>query len=262
MRNEILYIDVNLIVPNIYQPRKYFNEEALRELSDSIKHNGILQPLSVRVMGERYELVAGERRWRAAKGVGLEKVPCTILDITDKQAAELALLENLQREDLNFIEEAEAYFNLINEHGFTQEQLAVRMGKKQSTIANKLRLLKLGNNVRILLLENKLTERHARALLLLPDEESQLKILKKVIKNSLNVKQTEDIINKELLRLHGEELASGGKKKIKGVFSPKIYINSIKQVFDKFKIPAEYKSKDCGDYVQIVVNIPKNSQKE
>ncbi|SHJ01349.1 chromosome partitioning protein, ParB family [Clostridium amylolyticum] len=259
MRNEILQIDVNLIVPNIYQPRKYFNEEALKELSESIKHNGILQPLSVRVMGERYELVAGERRWRAAKSIGLSKVPCTLLNITDKQAAELALLENLQREDLNFIEEAEAYFNLINEHGFTQEQLATRMGKKQSTIANKLRLLKLGNKVMDILLENKLTERHARSLLVLPDEDCQLRVLKKVVKQNLNVKATEELVNKELLKLKGEELSSGGKKKIKGVFSAKIYINSIKQVFDKFKIPAEYKSKDCGDYVQIVVNIPKNN---
>ena len=261
MRNEILQIDVNMIVPNLYQPRKYFREEALKELSESIKHNGILQPLSVRVMGDRYELVAGERRWRAAKSIGLDYVPCTILDITDKQAAELALLENLQREDLNFIEEAEAYYNLINEHGFTQEQLATRMGKKQSTIANKLRLLKLDTNIRELLLNNNLTERHARALLPLPDEALQMKLLKKVIKQNLNVKDTEALVNRELLKLKGEEFSQGSKRKIKGVFSPKIYINSIKQVFDKFKIPAEYKSKDCGDYVQIVVNIPKGEVK-
>lgn len=257
MRNEILLINVNMIVPNIYQPRKYFNNDSLRELADSIKHNGILQPLSVRPMGERYELVAGERRWRAAKSIGLDKVPCTILDITDKQAAELALLENLQREDLNFIEEAEAYYNLINEHGFTQEQLAIRMGKKQSTIANKLRLLKLSDSVRLLLLENNLTERHARALLPLLDEELQVKIVKQVIKSNLTVKETEALINKELLKLKGEELKSGKKNNLKGVFSSKIYINSIKQVFDKFNIPADYKSKDCGDFVQITVTIPK-----
>ncbi|MGM9972485.1 MAG: nucleoid occlusion protein [Clostridiaceae bacterium] len=258
MRNEILLINVNMIVPNIYQPRKYFNNDSLQELADSIKHNGILQPLSVRLMGERYELVAGERRWRAAKSIGLDKVPCTILDITDKQAAELALLENLQREDLNFIEEAEAYYNLINEHGFTQEQLAIRMGKKQSTIANKLRLLKLSDSVRLLLLENHLTERHARALLPLIDEELQVKIVMKVIKSNLTVKETEALVNRELLKLKGEELKSGKKNNLKGVFSSKIYINSIKQVFDKFNIPADYKSKDCGDFVQITVTIPKD----
>ncbi|WP_426350974.1 nucleoid occlusion protein [Alloiococcus sp. CFN-8] len=258
IRNEILLINVNMIVPNIYQPRKYFNNVSLQELADSIKHNGILQPLSVRQMGERYELVAGERRWRAAKSIGLDKVPCTILDITDKQAAELALLENLQREDLNFIEEAEAYYNLINEHGFTQEQLAIRMGKKQSTIANKLRLLKLSASVRLLLLENSLTERHARALLPLLDEELQVKIVKKVIKCNLTVKETEALVNKELLKLKGEELNTGKKNNLKGVFSSKIYINSIKQVFDKFNIPADYKSKDCGDFVQITVTIPKS----
>ncbi len=258
IRNEILLINVNMIVPNIYQPRKYFNNDSLQELADSIKHNGILQPLSVRLMGERYELVAGERRWRAAKSIGLDKVPCTILDITDKQAAELALLENLQREDLNFIEEAEAYYNLINEHGFTQEQLAIRMGKKQSTIANKLRLLKLSDSVRLLLLENHLTERHARALLPLIDEELQVKIVMKVIKSNLTVKETEALVNRELLKLKGEELKSGKKNNLKGVFSSKIYINSIKQVFDKFNIPADYKSKDCGDFVQITVTIPKD----
>ena len=136
MNNEILKIDIKDIIPNTYQPRKYFNDEALIELSESIKTHGIIQPITVRKRGEFYELVAGERRWRAAKLAELEKVPCNIIDITDVQSAEIALLENLQREDLNFIEEAEAYYNLIHDHRFTQEQLATRMGKKQSTIAN------------------------------------------------------------------------------------------------------------------------------
>ena len=186
-----------------------------------------------------------------------EKVPCTIVDITDTQSAEIALLENLQREDLNFIEEAEAYYNLINDHNFTQEKLAEKMGKKQSTIANKLRLLKLSQKVRTLCLENNLTERHARALLTLPTEALQLKVIKKVIKDNLNVKKTEEVINKELLKIAGEQLSKDGKKKITGVFSSKIYVNTIKQVFDKFKIPAQYKSKDEGDFIQITVKIPK-----
>lgn len=260
MHKEVIYVKVDNIIPNTYQPRKFFNEDALNELSQSISEFGIIQPLTVRKRGELFELVAGERRWRAAKMAALEKVPCTVVDITDSESAEIALLENLQREDLNFIEEAEAYFNLINDHRFTQEQIAERMGKKQSTIANKLRLLKLSTEVRLLCLENNLTERHARALLSLPTEKLQLKIVKSIIKQGLNVKATEEIINKELLKLAGDELNKDGKKKITGVFSAKIYVNSIKQIFDKFKIPAEYKSKECDNYVQITVKIPKKAK--
>lgn len=260
MHKEVIYIDVDKIIPNIYQPRKYFNEEALNELSKSIKQYGIIQPITVRKIGENFELVAGERRWRAAQKVGLKVIPCTIVDISDKESAEIALLENLQREDLNFIEEAEAYYNLINDHKFTQEQLAERMGKKQSTIANKLRLLKLSMEIREQCLINKLTERHARALLALPDEKLQYSIIKEIIKKGLNVKATEELINKSLLKIAGIELNSKGRKKIVGSFPAKIYVNSIKQVFDKFKIPAEYKTKDCEEYVQIIVNIPKNSK--
>ncbi|MDZ5254873.1 nucleoid occlusion protein [Clostridium sp. LIBA-8841] len=260
MGREIIHINVEDIVPNIYQPRKYFDEEALAELANSIINHGIIQPLTVRKIGDIYELVAGERRLRAAKLAQLDTVPCTVVDITEKESAEIALLENLQREDLNFIEEAEAYYNLILDHNFTQEQLANRMGKKQSTIANKLRLLKLSNKVREICLQNNLTERHARALLTLPEEKLQLKVIKAVVKKGLNVKGTEELINKELLKLAGEELNSKGKKKILGVFPTKIYVNSIKQVFDKFKIPAEYKSKDCGEYVQITINIPKDKK--
>ena len=146
---EIVNIRIDNIFPNAYQPRKFFNEDALAELSQSIKEHGIIQPITVRKMGEKYELVAGERRWRAARMASLDVVPCSIIEITDTQSAEIALLENLQREDLNFIEEAEAYFNLINDHNFTQDQLAQRMGKKQSTIANKMILLKLSSNVRL-----------------------------------------------------------------------------------------------------------------
>lgn len=257
MQTEIMYVNIENIIPNTYQPRKFFDEEALGELSQSIKQYGIIQPLTVRKRGNNYELVAGERRWRAAKIANLEKVPCNVVEITDTESAEIALLENLQREDLNFIEESEAYYNLIHEHNFTQDELAHRMGKKQSTIANKLRLLKLSSEVRDICISNNLTERHARALLSLPNKELQMKVLDKIIKESLNVKKAEELINKELLKLAGDELNSKGKKKITGIFSPKIYVNSIKQVFDKFKIPAQYKSKDCGEYIQITVNIPK-----
>ena len=257
MDKNINYISTEVIFPNIYQPRKYFDEAAIDELSQSIKNYGIIQPLTVRKMGEdRYELVAGERRLRAAKKLGLADVPAIIVDITEKDSAAIALLENLQREDLNFMEEAEAYYNLIQDHSYTQDQLSEIIGKKQSTIANKLRLLKLDTNIRKILLDNKLTERHARALLKLPDSASQKKILQVVIKKSLNVKGIEDLIEKELLKANNTK-SQDGKKKIKGVFSSKVYINTIKQVFDKYGINANYKSKELEDSIEVTILIPK-----
>ncbi|MBU3210224.1 nucleoid occlusion protein [Clostridium algidicarnis] len=258
MHNEITYIEPNLILPNLYQPRKYFDEDAITELAESIESYGIIQPLSVRKMREgRYELVAGERRLRAAKKLGLPKVPVIIVDISDRDSAAIALLENLQREDLNYMEESEAYFNLIKEHGYTQEQLASVIGKKQSTIANKLRLLKLSQNVRQIVLDNKLTERHARALLKLPTEKLQQKILNIVIKKSLNVKDTEELINRELIKISSDTVSKDGKKRIKGIFSPKVYINTIKQVFDKYGISAKYDSKDFDEFIEVTIKIPK-----
>ena len=205
MSKEIININVDEIFPNTYQPRRFFKEEALQELSASIREHGIIQPITVRKRGEKFELVAGERRWRAARIAELRYVPCNVIEITDTESAEIALLENLQREDLNYIEVAEAYYNLINDHKFTQDELAKRMGKKQSTIANKLRLLKLSEKVRLICLENKLTERHARALLILQTEDLQLKVLDKIIKNGLNVKKTEELINAELLAKEVEQ---------------------------------------------------------
>ncbi|WP_297429616.1 nucleoid occlusion protein [Clostridium sp.] len=257
MNNEIVEINIDKVIPNIYQPRKFFDEEAIEELSQSIKQYGIIQPLTVRKRGEVFELVAGERRLRAAKLASLFTVPCNVIDITDSESAQIALLENLQREDLNYVEEAEAYYNLINDHNFTQDELAKRMGKKQSTIANKLRLLKLSSEVRELCLNNKLTERHARALLTIPSEALQLKVVQKVIKDVLNVKATEELINKELLKLAGEELKNKRKRNIKGVLPAKLYINTIKQVLQKFDIPAEYAYKDEEEFIEVTVKIPK-----
>jgi ParB family chromosome partitioning protein len=258
MSNEIIQVNIQDIIPNMYQPRKYFLEEALQELSQSIREHGIIQPLTVRKRGKIFELVAGERRLRAAKLAELLEVPCAIVDITDTESAQIALLENLQREDLNYIEEAEAYFNLIQDHHFTQEEIANKMGKKQSTIANKLRLLKLSPKVRELCLFNQLTERHSRALLSLPEEALQLKIVDKIITSELNVKNTEELINKELLKLAGKQLTGKKIKKIKSVFPAKLYVNTIKQVFDKFNIPATYNFDEKDDCIQITVNIPKS----
>lgn len=258
MQNNINYISVDLISPNVYQPRKYFDDETIEELAQSINVYGIIQPLSIRKISEdRYELVAGERRLRAAKRAGLKEVPAIIVDITDSESAAIALLENLQREDLNFIEEAEAYNNLMKDHNYTQEKLAEIIGKKQSTIANKIRILKLDEGIRNLVLNNNLTERHARALLKLPDTESQKKILNTVIKKSLNVKNTEELITKYLFNMQKKEVAADGKKRIKGIFSPRVYINTVKQVFDKYGLNAQYSCKESEDTIKITISIPK-----
>lgn len=258
MQNNINYICVDSILPNLYQPRKCFDEESIEELAQSINTYGIIQPLSVRKLGEdRYELVAGERRLRAAKKAGLTEVPVIVVDISDRESAAIALLENLQRENLNFLEEAEAYYNLIKDHSYTQEKLAEAIGKKQSTIANKIRLLRLDPEIRNVLLENNLTERHARALLKLPDIQLQKKVLKLVVKKLLNVKKTEELIEKELSKLEDGK-SSKIKKKIKGIFSPRVYINTVKQVFDKYGLNAQYASKDLDDKIEITITIPKN----
>ena len=258
MQNIVNYISTENIIPNAYQPRKFFNEEAIGELAQSIKVYGIIQPISVRKIGDNcYELVAGERRLRAAKSIGLKEVPAIVVEISDKDSAAIALLENLQREDLNFIEEAEAYNNLIKEHSYTQEQLADIIGKKQSTIANKIRLLKLPEDIRNNILENKLTERHARALLKVGDDKEKNKILKMVITKNLNVKATEELIDKHLFKNEKDEIAADGRKKLKSIFSPKIYINTVKQVFDKFGLDAQYSCKELENSLQIIIKIPK-----
>lgn len=253
--DKVNYVSPEKIMPNIYQPRKNFNEESINELAQSIKYYGIIQPLSVRKMGNNYELVAGERRLRAAKKIGMKEVPVIIVDVNDKESAAIALLENLQREDLNFIEEAEAYNSLIIEHSYTQEKLAQAIGKKQSTIANKLRILKLDNEVRKRILDNNLTERHARALLKIPDKETQNKILDVVIKKSLNVKKTEELIEKRLKAKRDKIIKK--KNKIGGMVNPKLYLNTVKQIFNKFSIKAVYNSKEYDDFVEITIKIPK-----
>lgn len=256
---KVMEIPIGQIVPNPYQPRKVFSQAALEELSNSIKAYGILQPITVRVKGEAYELIAGERRLRAAKLANLETVPVIINNMSDESSAVLALLENLQREDLNFIEEAMGYENLIKEHSFTQQQLAEKLGKNQSTIANKLRILRLPSEIKIKLVENNLTERHARALLKLPDENLMREVLDKVIKNELTVKKTEKLIKDILEELETPE-EPDKKQNIKGAMGIRIYLNTIKQAFDAILgtgIEAKYNEIDKGDYMEVVVKIPK-----
>ncbi|MEW9121435.1 MAG: nucleoid occlusion protein [Thermotaleaceae bacterium] len=257
---KILQIPVGSIRPNPYQPRKIFAKAALDELCESIKVYGVLQPISVRKIGQQgYELVAGERRLRAAKMAEIDTIPAIVVEIADQDSAVLALIENLQREDLNFIEEAEGYAHLINDHSFTQQDIAEKVGKNQSTIANKLRILKLSHEVKQMLLENQLTERHGRALLKLPDEKLQLEILHEVIKKDLNVKKTEKLIADTMERLTKEKEPEK-KQNIKSAFNFKIYLNTLKNAFNAIRetgLNAEYKQLDKGDYVEVVVKIPK-----
>ncbi|MBO3444564.1 nucleoid occlusion protein [Clostridium sp. CCUG 7971] len=255
----VMEIPIEQIVPNPYQPRKVFSQSALEELSNSIKVYGILQPITVRMKDDKYELIAGERRLRAAKLAKLEAIPVIINNMSDESSAVLALLENLQREDLNFIEEAMGYENLIREHDFTQQQLAEKLGKNQSTIANKLRILRLSSEIKIKLVENNLTERHARALLKLPSEELMKEVLDKVIKNELTVKKTEKLIKDILEDLEAPSEADK-KQNVKGSMAIRIYLNTMKQAFDAIigtGIEAKYNEIDKGDYMEVVVKIPK-----
>ena len=233
---EILYLPIDKIMPNPYQPRRFFERSQLEDLANSIREYGVLQPISVRLInGTSYELVAGERRLRASRMAGMETIPAVVVNINDQDSAIIALIENLQRQDLNFLEEAEGLQNLVTDYGFTQEQLAERIGKKQSTIANKLRILRLPKNIQAILLENSLTERHARALLKLPTEELQMEVLQKVIKDSLNVKKTEEMIEVVLRRL--EQPQEPKKAKNKNHFKPyvkdiRLFTNTVRQAVD------------------------------
>lgn len=260
IQSEIKYIPIEFIKPNPYQPRKNFNKKSLEELSQSIKTYGLIQPVSVRQLGEgSYELVAGERRLRASEIAELEEIPAIIVEYRDQDSAMIALIENLQREDLSFLEEAEGYYNLVRDHGFTQQELAEKMGKSQSTIANKLRILKLSNDIKKSLVDNELTERHARALLRLPDDELRKKVLGRVIKDDLTVKKTEKLIENILDDLTKEEEEEAGQN-IKGLINFKIYLNTLKNAYNAIKesgVEAKYREKDMGDHIEVVVQIPK-----
>ena len=190
---QIQDLELDKIVPNQYQPRRQFSDDSIKELADTLDQDGLLQPIVVREDGDdHYEIIAGERRYRAAKSLGWETIPAIVKNMNDDQAASLALIENLQREDLNPIDEAKAYTNLMKLNDLTQTALAKDMGKSQSYVANKLRLLKLDDDVQTALVEGKITARHGRALLNL-DDADQKRVLAEIEAKGLNVKQTEEI---------------------------------------------------------------------
>lgn len=259
---KITMIPIDLIRPNPYQPRRKFEQVSLDELCQSIKQYGVIQPINVRkVSATHYELVAGERRLRATAMAGLQEIPAIVVDVGEDDSAILALIENLQREDLGYMEEAEGYRNLIREHGLTQEELAQKIGKSQSTIANKIRLLKLSPMIKKMLSDNNLTERHARALLKLEDEQLQLKVLQRVCERGLNVRKTEELVQKVLDKycctVKSEEYKGRITKSIKDI---RIFVNTIRQAIDTMKksgVNARAAQIDRGEYLEFIVRIPK-----
>ena len=204
MNNEVQKINVDTIIPNRFQPRKNFDQEALNELADSIRQHGIIQPLVLRKLGDKYEIIAGERRYKAANLIGLKTVPAIVMEIDDASSAEIALIENVQRKDLTAIEEAKSYQKILELGQMNQEELAKRVGKKQSTVSNKLRLLNLSEEAQQALLDNKISERHARSLLRLKETAEQNNMLNKIIDNRMTVRET-DIEIKTILGENNKE---------------------------------------------------------
>ncbi len=198
MNKEVVMVRLTDIIPNRFQPRLAFDEEALNELADSIKQHGIIQPLILRDLGNKYEIIAGERRYKAATIAGLTEVPAIVGSMDDQTSAILALIENIQRKDLSAIEEAKSYQKIQEMGSMTQEELAKRMGKAQSTVANKMRLLSLTNEVQMALMNNLISERHARCLLQIKDEDKQKEVLNKIISERMNVRDTDDYIKNVL----------------------------------------------------------------
>ncbi|NMA82650.1 MAG: nucleoid occlusion protein [Epulopiscium sp.] len=256
----IINIPVDKIRSNPYQPRRTFDHMALEELAASIREFGVLQPISVRhINGNSYELVAGERRLRACKIVGATTIPAVVLTITDRDSALLALIENLQRENLNFLEESEGYSNLIRDYGLTQEELALKVGKSQSTIANKMRLLKLAPIVKKMIIDHDLSERHARALLKLPEEQLQLKVLQKVVQEGLTVKRTEELVDKVIQRLLDEKEEKKEQKVKTYLKDIRLFTNTIQQainVMHQAGVEAKYEMEEKEDCYEITIRIP------
>ena len=260
LSSRVRYIPINAVRPNPQQPRRSFDETALRELADSISAYGILQPLTVRDRGGVYELVAGERRLRAARIAGLREVPCLIAEVGEKDAALLALIENLQRRDLDYMEEAAAIARLIRRYGLSQQQAAEKLGKSQPTIANKLRLLRLSAPVIDCLRQYGLTERHARTLLRLTDPEQQLAAARHIGKRGLNVAQTEQYID----RLTAENRTEPPRRRPTYVIKDvRLFLNSVERgirLMQSAGVGAEVGRRDTEEEILLTIHIPKRRE--
>lgn len=257
--NQIRNLPIAQVQPNPMQPRKYFSQEELTSLAASIRENGLLQPITVRAMEGHYELVAGERRLRASKLAGLTVIPAIVLRMDDNQSAILSLVENIQRADLNFVEEALAIKRLMAQYSYTQEDVARLLGKNQSTVANKLRILRLPHHVLRYLSEHHLTERHARALLKLEGEELIRETAQSIVKYDWNVAQTEKYIEDLLTRK-----PKSAHSNILVVKDIRLFLNTINKALGKMKasgIPATAVSMENGDYIEYTIKIPKITQK-
>ena len=254
----ILLIPTDEIIPNPNQPRKVFNQNELDALADSIRNNGIIQPLVVRKNNnDEYELISGERRLRAAVKVGLETVPCVLMSVSDNDSALFAIIENIQRDNLNYFEEAESISRLVNEYSMTQEEISKRLGKSQSYLSNKLRLLKLSDELRSVILENSLSERHARALLRLDSDIDRLKALLEIIEKNMNVSETDKYIDSIVTPV--KQKSRPKFRKLKDI---KLFINTINHAVDTMRnagIKAVSEENETSDYIEYVIRIPKTT---
>lgn len=254
-------IDINLIKSNESQPRKSFDDEKIMELAESIKSNGIIQPLILRKDKDEYIIVAGERRWRAAKYIGIKEIPAVIMDLTEKQILEISLIENIQREDLNSIEEAIAYKKLITDFDLTQEQLSKRIGKSRVAITNTMRLLNLSEDVQQYIIEGVISEGHGRALLAITDSKLQCELAQNVIDDKLSVRELEFLIRK--LKTKSEPSKSKAKKetnpyykevieKLENYFGTKVNVSNKN---NKGKIEIEYYSEEDLQRILEIINL-------
>lgn len=256
--NSIVHLPLHLVMPNPNQPRKIFDHDALKELSESIRQYGVIQPVTVRKMRDgTYELVAGERRLKAAGLAGLLKIPAIIIEMEDEDSAIVALVENIQRQNLSFMEEALAYRQLLDKCNLTQEELAKKVGKTQSAIANKIRLLRLPASVREIVKDNSLTERHARALLRLDTEEKQIYAARRIVDFNMNVKQSEELVD----RVIKNGIEETPKEKIrKSIGDVRVFFKTITKavsLMNENGIEATARKDETDSYYEYVIRIQK-----
>ena len=255
---EIYNIPQAMIVPNPNQPRKRFDYDELENLAQSIRENGILQPITVRKREDKkYELVSGERRLRAARLVGMVKIPSIVINIDDKNSAMFSIIENLQRQSLNFFEEAEAIEKLVGEYAMSREEVAQKLGLAPSTVSNKLRILRLPEEMRFELARSGLTESHARALLMLEDDNQRARALSIIVDRHLNVAESERMINQMINR------NNHSRNPLRGIRDVRLFINTLNHAVDTIRragVEADAARSETEEYIEYVVRIPKSEQ--